>query len=231
MESTVMDLSATSVFDVSMSSEPAVDPADTSFVPYSSPSTTTTGSTSSLSGQPRGWKERKWIVNESKPMEFFQKCTNCGAAMCDLNQTITQFGSRININWQCNNGHTGQWESCPNIRGMAENNLLAAAATLFTGSTYTDIADWAGLFNLQLPQQTTLYNIQASYLLPVIEEAYTEQETTIKARLICQTEDGEGVQLCGDGRSDSPGHSSKYLTYSFMDDSTNQIVVFELLQV
>uniref|UniRef100_A0A8C2Q5W2 THAP domain-containing protein 1 n=1 Tax=Cyprinus carpio TaxID=7962 RepID=A0A8C2Q5W2_CYPCA len=106
---------ATSVFDVSMTSEPAVDTADTSFVLNSSPSTTTTGSSSSISGQARGWKERKWIVNESKLLELFQKCTTCGAAMCDLNQTVTQFGSRININWQCSNGHMGQWESCPNI--------------------------------------------------------------------------------------------------------------------
>ena len=123
-----MDMSAT-VFDVSMTSEPAVDPADSSFVPNSSRSfTTTTGTSSSLSGQPRGCKERKWIVNESKLMELFQKCPICSSEMCDLNQTITQFGSRININWQCNDGHMGQWESCPNVRGMAENNLLATAA-------------------------------------------------------------------------------------------------------
>ncbi|XP_073721471.1 uncharacterized protein [Misgurnus anguillicaudatus] len=231
IEATGMDTSATSVFDVSMTSEPAVDPTDTSFVPFSSPSTTTTGSSSSLSGQPSGWKERRWIVNESKLMELFQKCTTCGAPMCDLNQTISHFGSRININWQCSNGHIGQWESCPNIRGMGENNLLTAAATLFTGSTYTDIADWAGLLNLQLPKHANFHNLQASYLFPVIEEAYTQQENIIKAKLICQTEDGEGVQLCGDGRSDSPGYSSKYNTYSFMDESNKQIVAFELMQV
>nr|XP_055073876.1 uncharacterized protein LOC129453589 [Misgurnus anguillicaudatus] len=224
IEVTVMDTSATSVFDVSMTSEPAVNPTDTSFVPYSSPSnTTTTGSSSSLSGQPSGWKERKWIVNESKLMELFQKCTTCGAAMCDLNQTITQFGSRIEINWQCSNGHIGQWESCPNIRGMAENNLLASAATLFTGSTYTDIADWAGLLNLQLPQEATFHNIQASYLFPVIEESYTQQENIIKTKLIW-----EGVRLRGDGSS---RHSSKYNTYSFMNESNKQIVAFELMQV
>ncbi|KAF1395013.1 hypothetical protein PFLUV_G00007130 [Perca fluviatilis] len=114
---------------------------------------------------------------------------------------------------------------------MAENNLLAAAAaTLFTDATYTDIADWAGLLNLQLPQKSTYYSIQSSYLIPVIAENYKKQEDTIRARLICQTLDGEEVQICGDGRSDSPGHSCKYTTYSFMDDSTNQIVTFELIQ-
>lgn len=94
-----------------------------------------------------------------------------------------------------------------------------------------DIADWAGLLNLQLPHKTWYNEVQRTYLIPVIEQAYRTQEDIIKARLICQSQDGEGVQLCGDGRSDSPGHSSKYNTYSFMDDATKQIVGFELMQV
>lgn len=187
--SSEMDISSTSAFDVSMTSEPVTDPTDISFVPLSSPST---GSSASLSGPHRGWKERKWMVNESKLMELFQKCTICGVAMCDLNQNIKTFASRIQITWKCNNGHTGEWESCPNTRGMAENNLLSAAATLFTGATYTDIADWAGLLNLQLPQKSAFYTIQSSYLIPVISEAYKKQESIIKARLICKTLDGEG---------------------------------------
>ncbi|XP_056100392.1 uncharacterized protein LOC130078757 [Rhinichthys klamathensis goyatoka] len=226
-----MDISsATSALDISMASEPATDPADSSFVLDTSPSTSTTGSTASIPGQHRGWKERKWLVNESKLMELFQKCTVCGASMCDVNQNVKTSGSRIRVLWKCNNGHTGDWESCPTVRGMAENNLLAAAATLFTGGTYTDIADWAGLLNIQLPHKSNYYSIQSSYLIPVIAEEYKKQEDTIRARLICQTLDGEGVQICGDGRSDSPGHSCKYTTYSFMDDSTNQIVTFELIQ-
>lgn len=114
---------------------------------------------------------------------------------------------------------------------MANNNLLSAAATLFSGATYTDIADWAGLMNLQLPKKTTYYNLQTCYLIPVIEAAYKKQENIVKAKLICQTQDGEGVQLCGDGRSDSPGHSSKYTTYPFMDESSSLIVTFDLIQV
>lgn len=226
-----MDISSSSALEISMCSEPAADPSDASFAPFTSPSTSSTGSTSSSSEHYRGWNERKWIVNESKLMELFQKCSTCGALISQADQTIVTIGCRINVSWKCNNGHTGHWDSCPNTRGMPENNLLAAAATLFTGATFTDIADWAGLLNLQLPQKTRYYNIQASYLIPVIEAAYKKQENIIKAQLICQTQDGQGVQLCGDGRSDSPGHSCKYTTYSFMDDSSNQIVVFDLVQV
>lgn len=226
-----MDMSATSDFDVSMTSETALDPADSSYAPDTSPSTSATGSSSSLPEQLRGWRGRKWIVDEANLMELFQRCPECHSAMCDVHQSISCCGSRIRVKWQCDRGHVGKWESCPEVRGMPENNLLAQAAILFTGATYTDIADWAGLLNLQLPHKTWYNEVQRTYLIPVIEQAYRTQEDIIKARLICQSQDGEGVQLCGDGRSDSPGHSSKYNTYSFMDDATKQIVGFELMQV
>uniref|UniRef100_A0A8C1ZPL9 Transposase n=1 Tax=Cyprinus carpio TaxID=7962 RepID=A0A8C1ZPL9_CYPCA len=39
------------------------------------------------------------------------------------------------------------------------------------------------------------------------------------------------IHLSGDGRSDSPGYSAKYTTYSLMDDITDQVLHFELVQV
>ncbi len=184
-----MDISSTSALDISMCSEPA---ADTSFAPFTSSSTSNTGSTSSSSEHARGWKERKWIVNESNSWSSSRNAPFVELWHPKADQTIKTIGSRITVSWKCNNGHTGHWESCPNTCGMTENNLLAAAATLFTGATFTDIADWAGLLNLRLPQKTTYNNIQASYLIPVIEAAYKKQEDIIKARLICQSRDGWG---------------------------------------
>ncbi len=233
MEACEMDVSQELyALDISMTSAPATDCADSSFVPPScSTSEKSSGSTLSIPEQRTGWAERKWIVNESKLMELFQKCNICGDIMSEPHQQIKTSGSRIKISWKCNNGHSGDWESCPNVRGMAENNLLTAAATLFTGKTYSQISEWASLLNIQLPQKTTYYSIQSSYLIPVIEKAYRKQQNGILARLIGQTIDGEGVQVCEDGRSDSPGHSCKYTTYSFLDDSTNEIILFDLIQV
>ena len=39
------------------------------------------------------------------------------------------------------------------------------------------------------------------------------------------------MQVGGDGRADSPGHSAKYGTYSLIELSCNNIVDFELVQV
>ncbi|XP_042610729.1 uncharacterized protein LOC109070109 [Cyprinus carpio] len=114
---------------------------------------------------------------------------------------------------------------------MPANNLLVSACTLFTGATYTDIADWATLLNLQIPHKTTYFDIQSSYLIPVIDEEYKEQQKAAMNDLHLQTELCNPVHLSGDGRSDSPGFSAKYNTYSFMDDTTDKIVHFELVQV
>ena len=37
--------------------------------------------------------------------------------------------------------------------------------------------------------------------------------------------------FAGDGRSDSPGHSAKYGTYTVMDTDIEKIVDFEVIQV
>lgn len=39
------------------------------------------------------------------------------------------------------------------------------------------------------------------------------------------------TSLASDGRCDSPGHSAKYMTYSFYSDSLNKIIHFEQVQV
>ena len=39
------------------------------------------------------------------------------------------------------------------------------------------------------------------------------------------------MDLCVDGRSDSPGHNAKYGAYSLMDEATQHIIDFSLVQV
>lgn len=218
--------------DMSMSSveAPSCHPVDSSFVPLSSTSTSSRGSSSDIPSADgaKNWSERKWIVNESMLMQLFRTCHQCGVANED--KKVTTAGTRISIEWRCLNGHIGEWHSCPELRGMSGNNLLVAASILFTGTTYTEIVDWAELLNLQIPKKTTFYSLQSTYLIPVIEYAYRDHQNEIMANLHLQTIAG-GIAVCGDGRSDSPGFSAKYTTYSFMNDETKQIIMVDLVQV
>ncbi|KAJ8333729.1 hypothetical protein SKAU_G00410480 [Synaphobranchus kaupii] len=207
------------------------DPVDRSFQPPSSTSTSSpgSGSTSARSDHPVEWDERKWVVNESRLMALFRSCQRCGIPIEDIN--VSKHASQIKVEWRCLNGHQDKWSSCPDTRGMAENNLLISSATLFTGTTYTEIVDWARLLNLQIPQKTQYYAIQSTYLIPVINFAYKENQQQLMTRLKHDQTAEKRLELCGDARCDSPGYSAKYSTYSFMHDLTKEIVHFELLQV
>ncbi|CAM4286793.1 unnamed protein product [Leuciscus chuanchicus] len=114
---------------------------------------------------------------------------------------------------------------------MAENNLLISASTFFTGTTHTTISDWAELLHTPIPKKTQYYSMQSIYLIPVIQQAYRDQHEKLMERLVQLSASGHKVELCGDARSDSPGFSSKYCTYSFQDDATKEIIHFELVQV
>ncbi len=198
------------VQDVSMSfRDLSVDPADTSFIPPSSGSPSSTGTTSesasSIGDTATGWAERKWLVNKSHLLQLFKTCPECNSLIKET--TITIKGSQIKIQWNCGK-HFGDWQSCPDRRGMPENNLQICAATFFTGSTFTDIADWASLLNIQIPQKTHFYNIQTTYVLPTIQCTYQDKRDKIISRLHEESQSGKQHKLCGDARCDSPG---KYL--------------------
>ncbi|KAF4114399.1 hypothetical protein G5714_004622 [Onychostoma macrolepis] len=213
--------------DISMLSLECPSDKDTSFVPTSSTSTSTPTSAEEREGEM--WKERKWIVNESNLKELLKRCQECGAIITTTQEISS--GSLIQVRWECEKRHQGHWKSCADVRGMALNNLLVAASVLFTGAIYTDIAEWAALINLQVPKKTTFYTMQSSYLIPVVDAAYTEKQAAIIDDLHIQNAHQKGLHLSGDGRSDIPGFSAKYNTYSLMDDDSDKIVHFELVQV
>ncbi|XP_078019221.1 uncharacterized protein LOC117263461 [Epinephelus lanceolatus] len=73
-----------------------VDPKDSSYVAPSTSSSSTTGSAtrSSQGDGPTGWAEKKWLVNESKLMELFQRCNQCGCVISEKKVT-SSCGSEV----------------------------------------------------------------------------------------------------------------------------------------
>ena len=48
---------------------------------------------------------------------------------------------------------------------------------------------------------------------------------------VSELKHSDPIDLCGDGRADSPGHNAKYGTYTLMEESTGKIIDFHLVQV
>ncbi|RXN22569.1 THAP domain-containing 2 [Labeo rohita] len=217
---------ASETLDTSLSSIEAAD--DSTFLPLRG-STSSSSDMSVTADQQGDWSERKWIVNESALMELFTTCHTCSVAIDE--KTTVSNGSMIKVEWTCLNQHKGVWRSCPEIRGMPENNLVSSAAIIFPGTTQTEIQEWADLINLQLPKKTSYYSLQSTYLIPVVHQAYTDMQESILSELQDTACAGGHTDIGGDARSDSPGYSAKYTTYSFMDDSTKKIIMSDLIQV
>jgi len=60
---------------------------------------------------------------------------------------VTAAGNHLKIEWTCLKNHHGRWASWPDARGMAQNNQLVSAATLFSGTTFTEVHEWAIILN------------------------------------------------------------------------------------
>ena len=190
---------------------------------------TPTSSSSEDEGVKEDWSGKKIIVNESSLMSLFKFCQMCGKPISS--KTVYDAGAQRSVKWTCLGGHSGTWKSSPDVRGMPEVNVLSAAAVLFRGGTYTELSDWCRTMGVQMIGSSTFYNIQKTYLHPAIEHVYTQQRSALLARVYLEQMDGKRPHLSGDGRCDSPGFNAKYCHYTFMLDSTKEILHTELVQV
>lgn len=144
-------------------------------------------------------------MDEDKIMELFRFCPQCGKKVTKKEPHVVG-GSRLVVKWECEDGCNTSWATCPQLhRRAADNNILVSAGIFFTGATYTDISEWAEVINLQIPKETLFYAIQKNYLIPVVHAAYADHNKDIINSLKLKNLEGHKTQLCGDGRSDSPG--------------------------
>ena len=103
---------------------------------------------------------------------------------------------------------------------------MLSAGVLFSGSDYSSLNGTACIFNLQILGERQYNSIQAKYLFPLVNKKFIQHQ----ADLFIEVQ-GKEMVLGGDGKCDSPGHSAKYGTYSFMDVESEKIVDFAVVQV
>ena len=168
--------------------------------------------------------DMKYIVFQNELQQLMKWCPVCGAAVIK-NESIT-LGTLLCVTLTCLKCHIFKLQSQPVLGRMPAGNLLVSSAILLSGSTYTKIANFSEILNLQYLGEKTFYSIQNEYLFPEINYAWLSEQNSVFEE-IGQTD----LWLCGDGRCDSPGHSAKYGTYSMLDQATDKIVDLKVVQV
>ena len=176
--------------------------------------------------------EPKYIVFGSALDDLFVrlKCNECECPVDpdDIRKEDAD-GTILRCSIYCTGGHLiHKWHSQPVLGKMAAGNLLASAALLFSGQTYTTLSQFCSFLNLKFLSHTTFNTIQRQYVMPVIMYTWSQLQHKMLQNV---RSSGKMLRLAGDGRCDSPGFSAKYCTYSLLDMDTDTIVTFVVVQV
>jgi len=169
--------------------------------------------------------QQKYLVFGRQLDLLFKHCPVCSSNIVNLQKTLS--GSLLTVTYTCQYHHTNNWSSQPTIRRMAAGNLLLSAATLLTGNTYAKINSFLSLLNVPFIGESQFFSHQRNYLLPAVNNYWIQHQTAVLSVLSANDQ----VVLCGDGRSDSPGHNATYCSYTVMDTATSIILDQQLVQV
>lgn len=121
-------------------------------------------------------KERKFIVFESQLDVLLRRCQICGGIVEDSCMVKSCSGSMLNVSATCINGHDIKWDSQPIINRLPVGNLLVSAAILFSGNTFQRVCQIASFLKLQFFSHNTYYDIQRSYLFPLVNHTWKKKK-------------------------------------------------------
>ena len=126
----------------------------------------------------------------------------------------------------CYKDHKNIWHSQQVVNWYALGDLRLAASTFYSANTYAKLEAFFKLANIPFLCKTSYYNIQKKFLFGVINEAWLNERTI----LISGIKKKPACSLSVDGCCDSPGHCSKYMTYSILDQASNKVIDMEICQ-
>lgn len=169
--------------------------------------------------------EPKFLVFWSCLFPLFELCSKCFQKNSVTNVHFK--GTLLTVKTLCKNRHAWEWRSQPRLNGTGVGNILLSAAILYSGNTFGRITELLQMINVVHFSRTYFFTIQKSVLFPTVNKFYKSvRQTLYDQYTTLPTND-----FTGDGRSDSPGYSAKYGTYSLMHTGSNKVVDFQVVHV
>ncbi|CAN7981918.1 unnamed protein product [Ixodes pacificus] len=179
--------------------------------------------------------ERKFIVFESCLDLLLGKCQVCAAPLIHVDKSVV--GCSLQVYSICRSGHVNDWCSQPIIKQKPVGSILSwhgcrrdttipmAAAILFSGSCIKKTLRTLTSMGIVCFSYGTFFNIQKAFPLPSIEKVWNKHQNELFAAAA-----GRHLTIAADGRADSPGHSTKYGTYTMLDADDNKVIHVETIQ-
>ena len=173
-------------------------------------------------------EDRVFLVFEKQLKQLLQRCLKCGSLVAQEDvKELQNEGSQLTLELTCANGCSYRWQSQPTLSGTkGEGNLLLAASVFFSGIHFAKFKRFCNNMNLQTICEDTYTRLRKTFVFPVVEKTWAKEQSAVLTDMKSREEE---VVLCGDGRCDSPGHSAKYCTYTFLDVQSQKVVDFKVV--
>ena len=154
-------------------------------------------------------EENKYLVFESCLLSLFTTCPICNLSVHP--STFTN-GTFLCITQHCQHcDYRKKWESHPMIKNTPAGNLLLSAAILFAGALPNKMLRVLEFLHCASIAPCTFYTHQRLYLNTVINNVWKRSQSEMIMLLQAYK---DPLSIGGDRRSDSPGHSAKYGSYT-----------------
>lgn len=217
------DLFSSEIETTSDLSQPQHSQLDPDYTPSA---TETSQSTQGSQSSPEE-TNRVFLVFEEQLKQLLRKCCICGSIV-DLDdlKELQNDGSQLTLQLLCTKGCSYRWQSQPQgkcTKGIG--NLLLTASVFFSGIHFSKFERFCQNMNLKTISADTYATLRKRCVFPVIEKTWEKEQRAVLSAM----KDQQDNVICGDGRCDSPGHSAKFCTYTFMDALTEKVVDFKII--
>lgn len=158
-------------------------------------------------------------------LSLFSVCLACSNSTVACVKGIT--GTFVQVQQLCQScGHKRLWNSQPYIGNVPAGNLLLSTSILCAGALPSMVLRVLKYLKCSAICKDTFFRHQTAYLQPCISTVWMRHQ-----RALLRSLKDEELVVAGDGRSDSPGYTAKFGSYTLMDLKRDKVITFELIQV
>lgn len=172
-------------------------------------------------------KEEKLIVFKSCLFQLLDTCSCCNGS-CSVTESNIM-GTYRTFNIDCSRcGKVRTWSTQPIVCDIPAGNLALSAAITFSGASPSKFLRALKMMNIPAICYRTYLNHNKLYIHPTVFSFWKDHQHHLVNTLVQMN--GE-LELAGDARSDSPGHSAKFTSYSMLESRINKVLDIQLIQV
>ena len=172
-------------------------------------------------------KEEKLIVFKSCLFRLLDTCPLCSG--CSSVTESNVMGTFRSFNMKCSRcEHMRTRSNQPFVSGIPAGNLALSAAITFSGASPSKFLWALEIMNVSSICHRTYLNHNKLYIHPTVFSFWKDHQQNLINTLLQMP---GGLELAGDARSDSPGHSAKFTSYSMLESRINKVIDLQLVQV